>query len=177
MARLRSERDGLLELARVLLLIIRIMLWVGMAALAVAIPAVFWQRALVAAQIGAAGDLSPLGVAAMLGGLMALALVNLFLATRFIRPLLAIIASVAGGDPFARINAARLRTMAWLLLAIQVGSAILGGYAAWVASHFPTMDRNFDVSVGTLIAALLLFILARVFERGADMREELEGTV
>ena len=30
---------------------------------------------------------------------------------------------------------------------------------------------------GALILALILFVLARVFRRGADMRDGLEGTV
>ena len=34
-----------------------------------------------------------------------------------------------------------------------------------------------DLSLSGILAILLVFILAGVFERGAEMREELEGTV
>jgi hypothetical protein len=36
---------------------------------------------------------------------------------------------------------------------------------------------NWTFSVTRWIAVLLLFVLARVFEQGARMREDLEGTV
>jgi hypothetical protein len=38
-------------------------------------------------------------------------------------------------------------------------------------------DFDFGVSLGGLLLALTLFILARVFRQGAAMREDLEGTV
>ena len=46
-----------------------------------------------------------------------------------------------------------------------------------------TADGSFDYVevignfLTTLLPILLLFILSRIFERGAEMREELEGTV
>jgi hypothetical protein len=53
----------------------------------------------------------------------------------------------AASDPFVPANAARLRRIGWALVATQ------------------------------LLAILLAFVLAAVFEQGAAMRDELEGTV
>ena len=39
------------------------------------------------------------------------------------------------------------------------------------------LRADFGFSGGGLLLMLVLFILARVFRRGAEMREELEGTV
>jgi hypothetical protein len=36
---------------------------------------------------------------------------------------------------------------------------------------------KYDFSLTPWLAVLLLFVLARVFEQGAHMREDLEGTV
>jgi hypothetical protein len=38
-------------------------------------------------------------------------------------------------------------------------------------------DVDFGLSFGGVLLALVLFILARVFRKGAEMRAELEGTV
>ncbi len=94
-----------------------------------------------------------------------------------LRKLLAIVSSVRDGDPFTRENAVRLRAMGWLMVALQVGTIPVGIVAAKVASHFERNHLNFDMSMNGLLATLLVFVLAGVFEQGAAMREELEGTV
>ena len=49
--------------------------------------------------------------------------------------------------------------------------------ASKVADRFGENDVNYEISVSGLLAILMTFVLARVFQRGAEMREELEGTV
>jgi hypothetical protein len=39
------------------------------------------------------------------------------------------------------------------------------------------MNVNFDMSPVGLMGVLLIFVLAQIFRRGAQMRAELEGTV
>jgi hypothetical protein len=64
-----------------------------------------------------------------------------------------------------------------LTAAIQVlaiPAAALAGSVAHLAGPF---GSRFGFSLGGVLLALVLFILARVFRQGAKMREELEGTV
>ena len=93
-----------------------------------------------------------------------------------------IVASVGEGDPFAPVNAVRLSHMGWATLAGQVASIPIGAATIWVARIVADNDPvelrdDFGFSGSTLLLTLVLFILARVFRRGAQMREELEGTV
>jgi hypothetical protein len=103
----------------------------------------------------------------MLLGLASVPLVHVLLSR-----LLAVVATVNLGDPFVTENAARITTMAWSLLGIEMLHLAVGTVAA--AAPLP-LDWNFSVT--RWLAVLLLFVLGRVFEHGARMREDLEGTV
>lgn len=90
--------------------------------------------------------------------------------------LLAMIATVAGGTPFAAANAKRLATLGWALLAWQLLDLAIGATTGWVT----TLGVEFSTwtpSVGGWVAVLLAFILARIFAHGAAINEELEGTI
>jgi hypothetical protein len=91
--------------------------------------------------------------------------------------LLAMIETVRAGDPFITANAVRLRTIAWALLALQLLSIVIGtiGKSVSTAAHPVHLDAGF--SVNGWLAVLLTFLLARVFEEGALMRDDLAGTV
>ena len=104
------------------------------------------------------------------------ALAVLALAFLFLKKLKEIIDTVRSGDPFVRTNARRLKTMAWLMLAIQIATIALA-IPSGMLDSIPNVHSEPDVSLDGFFMVLLLFVLARVFERGADMREELEGTV
>ena len=91
----------------------------------------------------------------------------------FISMLRRIVATVAEGDPFVVENAQRLTRMGWLAVAIGVLATGIG-IAATLIDGSP---EAFDIDGGSLILALSLFILARVFRHGAALREDLEGTV
>lgn len=98
----------------------------------------------------------------------------------FLRYLRQIVDSVAHGDPFAPTNADRLRNMAWLALAIQAMAIVATPLVIWfdAAPFKPNVHHGSDgLSYGGLLLALILFVLARVFRVGAEMREEIEGTV
>lgn len=103
----------------------------------------------------------------------------LYLGWRFFRAMQAILRSVGEGDPFIPVNADRLTLMAWIMLAINVVSiplAVLGANIAELAGDdVGNVRAGFDA--GGVVLVLTLFILARVFRKGTEMREELEGTV
>ena len=94
-----------------------------------------------------------------------------------LRRLLAIVETVRTGDPFVAANAYRLQAIAWVLLALQLLSLVVGaiGEAISTPAHPLHLDAGF--SPNGWLAVLLTFVLARVFAEGALMREELEGTV
>lgn len=91
--------------------------------------------------------------------------------------ILAIVDTVYVGNPFVMANAARLQKIAWAVLALEVMHLAVGGIAAAVSTAAAPFDIDWSFSPTRWVAVLLLFVLARVFEQGAQMREELEGTV
>ena len=91
--------------------------------------------------------------------------------------LLMIVATVSTGNPFIVVNAARLRAIAWALLVLELMHFVVGAVAASVSSAGVPLNISWGFSLTRWLAVLLLFVLARVFEEGARMREELEGTV
>lgn len=94
-----------------------------------------------------------------------------------LKRLLAMVLTVRAGDPFVAANAYRLQTIAWVLLALQIVSLVIGAIAKAVttAAHPLNLDAGFSVS--GWLAVLLTFALARVFAEGTLMREDLEGTI
>lgn len=109
--------------------------------------------------------------------LFVLGLVTLALIWAIMRKLLAIVGSVALGDPFAMANAARLKAVGWLMIALQLVGIPLAITAGKAANLFGENDVGLDISLNAILSILLVFVLAGVFEHGAAMREELEGTV
>jgi hypothetical protein len=91
--------------------------------------------------------------------------------------LLAIVETVKLGEPFVAGNAARLQTMAWALLGLELLHLAVGAIAAVVSSESQPLDLDWNFSITGWLAVLLLFVLARVFDHGTRMRDDLEGTV
>jgi hypothetical protein len=90
--------------------------------------------------------------------------------------LLAIVSTVTMGDPFVAENAKRLQRIAWAVLALELLHLCVGIVAAnMLAAAAPALRWSFSPT--PWLAVLLLFVLARVFDHGTRMREELEGTV
>jgi hypothetical protein len=91
--------------------------------------------------------------------------------------LLAIVDTVRRGDPFVAGNAARLQTTAWALFGLELLHLAVGAIAAAASSPSQPLDLHWSFSVTGWLAVLLLFVLARVFDHGTRMRDDLQGTV
>src|SRR3982751_2514218 len=165
-----------LPIAYVLLRILIIVNWVGGAAilaLLVVMPNEQW--------IMSAFKLSPSpDTERLVMGLRAIAvlgLVTIPLNYVVLKRLLAIVETVRAGDPFVAANAYRLQAIAWVLLALNLLSIVIGAIAKTVSTPAHPLHINAGVSIYGWLAVLLTFLLARVFAEGALMREDLEGTV
>jgi len=120
------------------------------------------------------------GTRPMMMGLRAivvLGLVAIPLNDAVLRRLLAIVETVRAGDPFVAANAERLQAIAWVLLALQLLSLVIGGIAKAISTPAYPLHLDAGFSTSGWLAVLLTFVLARVFAAGALMREDLEGTV
>lgn len=169
-------KDPLLAFARIALAIMFGLLSFAMVMVAIGVGALLTvQHGTIAADIAAAG-LPPAtiwGIAAGLVGIIAM----LFLALRFVVELRRIVGSVDDGDPFIPQNAERLARMGWLVLAIHAIGIPLAVAATWLSKLTEDGDIDASFSSGGIVLVLTLFILARVFRKGTEMRTELEGTV
>ena len=175
--------DLLLIAGRVLTYIAQVGLVLGGIAITIAAPVMlFFQEEVTVRFAEKVGQVSGSTFILMTLALMAIALAIIAAAFVFFGKLRAIIASVGESDPFTPENADRLNLMAWLMLGIQVllipamGLGLV--FAKWgdsVEHADITIDAGLDLE-GVLIV-VVLFILARVFKHGAQMRADLEGTV
>ena len=93
------------------------------------------------------------------------------------KKLLAIVATVREGDPFVAANAQRLQVIAWVLLALNLLSIVIGAIGKSVSTPAHPVHLDAGFSINGWLTVLLTFLLARVFAKGAAMREDLEGTV
>jgi hypothetical protein len=119
-------------------------------------------------------------IRAMIVGLRAIAalgLVAIPLNDAVLRRLLAIVETVRKGDPFVADNAHRLQAIAWVLLALQLLSLVIGGIGNAISTPAHPLHLDAGFSTSGWLAVLLTFVLARVFAAGTLMREDLEGTV
>jgi hypothetical protein len=103
---------------------------------------------------------------------------------RFLKRLREIVLTVKQGNPLTIVNAKRLREMGWTQIASAVFFFGATFTAAMIYGNLPYENHDAAQIVarlpGLLSQALMIavpFILARIFEQGAEMREELEGTV
>ena len=114
-------------------------------------------------------------------------LVCLILAVLAFRAIAKVVETARTGDPFVVENATRLTRLGWLLLSIYgIGIAISVFINALLPEslrdgkhheHFNIQVSKPDISPVGLLAILLIFVLARIFRHGSEMRAELEGTV
>jgi len=131
----------------------------------------FVMKALGVKPVGDSSLLIPGARAIMVIGILSVPLAHLILAR-----LLAIVETVGLG-PFIADNAGRLRTMGWALLGLELLHIFLGVVAAVASSPAEPIGVGWSFSATRWLAVLLLFVLARVFEQGTRMREDLEGTI
>jgi hypothetical protein len=92
--------------------------------------------------------------------------------------------SVREGDPFARANVQRLRSLGTLL----VGGGLIVAVVEWalrlsLANTLPqnlfggVTSQGFEFPLPWLLAGLGAFILAEVFAYGVSLREDVEATI
>jgi hypothetical protein len=91
--------------------------------------------------------------------------------------LLAIVETVKVGNPFVMANAVRLKAIAWAILGLELLHFTVGAIVEGVSTAPAPLNISSGLSLTRWLTVLLLFVLARVFEQGARMREDLEGTV
>ena len=106
-----------------------------------------------------------------------LGLVTIPLNYALLKRLVAIVETVRAGHPFVAANAYRLQAIAWVLLALQLLSIVIGAIAKAISTPAHPVHLNAGFSINGWLAVLLTFVLARVFAEGTLMREDLEGTV
>jgi hypothetical protein len=171
------KHSSALSLARVTLRTLIILNWLFGAALITLLIAtiVAEQWTFTALGIPPSSETRP-----MMAGVRAIAVLGLVaipLNHAVLRRLLAIVETVRSGDAFVAANAHRLQAIAWVLLALQLLSLVIGaiGKAISTPAHPLHLDAGFSPS--GWLAVILIFVLARVFAEGTLMREDLEGTV
>jgi hypothetical protein len=94
-----------------------------------------------------------------------------------LKRLIAMVETVRAGDPFVAANAVRLNAIAWALAALQLLSIVIGAIGKAVSTPAHPVDLDAGFSINGWLAVFLTFLLARVFAEGANMRDDLEGTV
>lgn len=173
-----TARDPLLRTARLVLLAGKALVLLIMMAIAVTIPAALIFRGELMVELTTEMD-GPLPSTVFPAIIAMLALVLILMGTIFwfIRNIQWIVESVGEGDPFTPANADRLRMLGWLTLGVQAVGLVIDVVASFIRQNVEVLDIAISVSLGGLVLALVLFILARVFREGARMREDLEGTV
>jgi len=119
----------------------------------------------------ALGSIAPMR-ALMAVGLAAVPLTHVIL-TR-VRDLLA---TVRRGDPFITVNARRLNAVALAVLGLELLRIAVVTLVSRSELSRTGMRVGSSFSFTPWVAVLLLFVLAGVFEQGARMRADLEGTV
>ena len=167
---------GALPVARVVLKLLVVLNWIY-AAIVLAILAGLVSNAawtMTALGFAPADHTSALVTGVRLIALVGLAAVPLNLIV--LRRLLEMIDTVRAGDPFVARNAERLQAIAWALLGQQILQLLVSliASASTAEAHGLHLD---SLSSGGWLAVILLFVLARVFAEGANMRDDLAGTV
>jgi Protein of unknown function (DUF2975) len=172
------KSDPLLRATRLLLTIVMVVAALAGVAMIAGIPLSWIFSDRITVQLAEDGvRYSGKDVLTAISSLLAMGAILAAMGFVFLRKLIAIIDTVGLGSPFTPVNAARLRTMGWLALA-YLGMTFLAAPAElWLRRAIPGSDIEISFDFAALITALLLFVLARVFDRGAQLEQDVEGTV
>ncbi len=179
----QTMNDPILNFTAGMVSVIKWFMWVGLAVLGSSVPIIF-IGALLGVDINSP-ELPTLQnskqTLVFLAVFMALIGASCFLLAKFFQTLRTVIDSVEQGSPLSFANAANLKYMAKLLCGVLVLELIADISSGYFMPDTADGSFNYFEVIGnfltTLLPILLLFILSRIFERGAEMREELEGTV
>lgn len=166
-----------LSLSRTVLRVLKnLNLLMGVLILALLIASLIAEEPVMAALgVRRTGDTSTLFLGMRL--IMVIGICAVPITQRVLGRLLSIVESVRSGTPFVTANAVRLQQIAWGILGLELLHVAVGIVAASVASDANPLALRWTFSLTRWLAVLLLFVLARVFEQGARMREDLDGTV
>lgn len=186
MTQVKEQNDIVLKSTRGLLIFSKWMLMLGVGVLVLALPVILVFHEKIA---DAMADVfvAPPGpeVVGLIGILIFLGITLMLLTLFALNRLRKIVDSVSEGNPFTRINGTRLRGMGIAVFAIQVvtfvGGLLATGLLTMLGEVQPDQDFHMtidgSISLSGILLVLLLVLLARIFDRGADMQEELEGTI
>jgi hypothetical protein len=180
--KLFSVTSWLLKAASVLTVLLTALLTLVFVALVLGLAALLFAPALLEhLQIPRVADGMPMlqilaaAMFAVGGGLISIVLVLLA-----IRATSGIVDTAIAGDPFVAGNAERLNRIGCLLLGIVAVQFLT---LITVAAIAPGGGPHVHINGGSepdpvgLLAILLIFVLARIFQHGSQMRDELENTV
>lgn len=170
--------DPLLLAASILLWFMFSLLVIGALSTAAGALGIWFYQPEVLAEItkeaGKPADPEAIGALSLLLGAASIACA---LGCAFVLQWVRLVGSVGTGDPFTDENAGRLHSMGWIGVVLHGVGILIAGIADWAASMIPDMKHDIDADMSSIILILMLFILARVFRIGAQMRRDLEGTV
>ena len=172
----RPNPDALTLTRRLLRVLIRLNQLMGVATLALLVATLIAPETVMDA-LGISAPEQNLRILLGMRVIMVLGIAAVPIAQVVLTRLLTIVHTVGDGDPFVMENAGRLQRIAWAVLGLEVLHLAIGAVAAGASTAEAPIDIGWDLSVTRWLAVLLLFVLARVFEQGARMREDLEGTV
>jgi hypothetical protein len=109
-------------------------------------------------------------------------LLALGIALVIVNQLRAMLRTVRAGAPFADVNARRLRTMGWLLLAVGLlGPVFEYAVARSLLARVPVaglaLTAPLDARTDVMLAGLLVLVLSAVFARGAELERDRSLTI
>jgi hypothetical protein len=172
----KSYPDTLMLSRRVLRVLIKLNLLMGALILALLIASLVaesWVMKALGAPPAPGNSMLFLGMRLiMVIGICSVPIVHLILAR-----LLTIVETVSVGNAFVMANAVRLKTIAWAILGLEILHFTVGAIVEGISTAAAPLNISSGLSLTRWLTVLLLFVLARVFEQGARMREDLEGPV
>jgi hypothetical protein len=94
----------------------------------------------------------------------------------------AVFRTLRDGRPFVRANATRIRTIAWLVIILELArSAIMFFNNYYAMTHFSAdglrFDARPDINFMAIVDGLIILVIAEVFRAGTRLDEEQSLTV
>lgn len=166
-----------LSVTRRVLSILRVLNWAYGGAILALLIASFIQPEWFFRAIGVkeTSDFARIGRALQMVAMLGIAAIPLY--GVILDRLIAMVDTVRAGDPFVIDNAERLKTIAWSVLGLEAIHIVILAIVRMARTVQQPLDIGGRLTLAPAITVLLLFVLAKVFEQGARMRADLEGTV